>query len=419
MLPSENTIAGKLAFVFMCLCALGLAFSISIAQTGLGLTFLIFLATLLSNRGRKTINLSGAANLRLLYAGLIAWVVWRIFHIAISPQALRELIEAREVWLMLIPVFVYLYASDRNRLATLATAFVLGTAISSAYGLWKMRAEIFDLWTRGRGLSTMHHLNYAGVSALASLIGFGLTWSYYYAGNRKRALMTFLLTFLSFTGLWLTKSKGAIAAFAAVLPVFVYVQLHSKAQRRIFLVLVVAAAAIMIPRLPQSVAEQYRFPDASVHLGSQAERRDLWQTGYAMIQEKILVGWGERGYNIAYPRFQVAGAQGVAEYDQKNLEASHMHNDFINTWVLYGAVGLAIQLFYYFFGGFVYLRERFKIRRMSDRPLAAAGATALLLMALMGITQCHFTSEIVQMSFWLAVGILFSVLESDRSGATV
>ena len=91
-----------------------------------------------------------------------------------------------------------------------------------------------------------------------------------------------------------------------------------------------------------------------------------------------------------------------------------MHNDFINTWVLYGVVGLLIQLFYYFFGIFVYLRERFKIRLASDRPLAAAAAVALPLMALMGVTQCHFTSEIVQMSFWLAMGILFSVLESDR-----
>lgn len=415
MLNSENTIAGKLAFAGLILCAMGLAFSISIAQTGLGITFLIFVATLISSRGRKTLLLSGAGRLKILYGGFITWVIWRIFHIAISPVPVSELIEAREVWLLLIPLFVYLYASDRKRLRTLAMAFVLGTAVSSAYGLWLMRSEIWDLWTRGRGMSNMHHLNYAGVSALATTIGLGLTWSWYFSGNKAKALLTLGLTVLSFLGLWMTKSKGSIAPFLLIVPLFIYIQLFSKVQRWIFLTAVAIAAVVIIPRIPQSIAEQYRFPEATVHQGSQAERRDLWQTGWAMIKAKPITGWGERGYNLGYPPFQVPGATGVAEYDAKSKEASHMHNDFINTWVLYGVVGLLIQLFYYFFGGAIYLRERFKIRLESDRPLAAAAAAALPLMALMGLTQCHFTSEIVQMSFWLVVGILFSVLESDRT----
>lgn len=415
MLNSENTIAGKLAFAGLILCAAGLAFSISIAQTGLGITFLIFVATLISKRGRKTLVLVGATRLKILYAGFIAWVLWRIFHIAISPLPLAELIEAREVWLMLIPLFVVLYASDRRRLRALAMAFVLGTAVSSAYGLWLMRSEIWDMWTRGRGMSNMHHLNFAGVSALATTVGLGLTWSWYFSGNKAKALLTAAFTVLSFLGLWMTKSKGSIAPFLIIVPIFVYVQLFNKVQRWIFLSAVAVAAMVIIPRIPQTIAEQYKFPAANVHQGSQAERRDLWQTGWAMIQAKPLIGWGERGYNLGYPPFQVPGATGVAEYDAKNKEASHMHNDFINTWVLYGLVGLLIQLFYYFFGTFVYLRERFRIRLESDRPLAAAAAVCLPLMALMGGTQCHFTSEIVQMSFWLAMGILFSVLESDRT----
>ncbi len=417
MLNSENTIAGRLAFAGLILCAAGLAFSISIAQTGLGITFLIFLATLISKRGRKTLVLAGATRLKILYAAFFTWTLWRLVHIAISPLPLAELIEAREVWLMLIPLFVFFYASDKKRLRTLAMAFVLGTALSSAYGLWLMRGEIWDMWTRGRGLSTMHHLNFAGVSALATTIGLGLTWSWYYSGNRTKALFTLLLTVLSFLGLWMTKSKGSIAPFLLIIPVFIYIQLFNKAQRWIFLAAVAAAGVIIIPRIPDSIAEQYKFPDASLHQGSQAERRDLWQSGIAMIKAKPVAGWGERGYNLGYPPFQVPGATGVAAYDAKDKEASHMHNDFINTWVLYGLVGLLIQLFYYFFGAFVYLRERFRIRLESDRPLAAAAASGIPLMALMGLTQCHFTSEIVQMSFWLAIGILFSLLESDRARA--
>lgn len=415
MLPSENTIAGKLAFIFMCLCAAGLPFSISITQTGLGLTFLIFLATLISPRGRKTLSLAGAPYLKILYLSLLAWVAWRIFHIAVSPRPLPELIEAREVWLMLIPLFVYLYASERNRLRTLALVFVLATAVSSGYGLWKMRSEIWDMWTRGRGLSDMHHLNFAGVSALATMVGVGLTWSLYYAGQRARASFVLILTGLSFLGLWMTKSRGSIASFFLVLPFFIFVQIHNRAQRWFFLAAVGVVAVIALPRIPQKITEQYAFPDASIHQGSQAERRDLWQAGWNMVKERPITGWGERGYNLSYPRFQVPGATGVAEYDAKSAEASHMHNDFLNTAVLYGIVGLLIQLFYYFFGLAVYLRERFKLRRTSDRPLAAAAAITLPLMALMGITQCHFTSEIVQMAFWLGVGVLFAVIEGDRS----
>ena len=415
MLTSENTIAGKIAFVFLCLFAVGLAFSISIAQTGLGLAFLVFLATLSTKRGRATLNLAGAPRLKILYAALLLWVAWRIFHIAISPVPLAELKEAREVWLMLIPLFIYLYASDRRRLWILVACFILGVAISSGYGAWKMRDDFWNM-VRGRGLSGMHHLNFAGMSALASVLGLGLTWAYYYSGKKRKALLVFLLTFVAAVGLWLTKSRGAIAATAAILPVFVYIQLYNRVQRLIFALVILTLGALVIYRVPDVVAKEFVFPPPQEHVGSQAERRDLWLAGVQMIKDRPIVGWGERGYNLAYGKYQVPGAFGVAVYDTKWNEASHMHNDFINTWVLYGAVGLLIQLFYYFFGGFLYLRERFKIRRESDRPLAAAAATCLPLMAFMGLTQCHFTSEIVQMSFWLAVGVLFAVLESDRAG---
>lgn len=416
MSTSENTLAGKIAFVFLCLFALGLAFSISIAQTGLGLAFLVFLATLVTRRGRATLSLAAAARLKVLYIAFALWALWRFYHVVVSPTAVAELIEAREVWLMLIPLFIYLYASSRSRLQILAGCFVAGVAISSLYGLWVQRETLFDMWTRGRGLSSMHHLNYAGMSALASILGLGLIWAYYYSGNKSKAFLLGFLTFASLIGLWLTKSKGAIAPFLVILPVFIYTQLHNRVQRLLLIIVAITGAAVILPRMPDALQKEFVFPPPEVHLGSQAERRDLWVAGTQMIKDRPVTGWGERGYNLSYGRYQVPGAVGVAAYDTKWNEASHMHNDFINTWVLYGLVGLIIQLFYYFFGYFIYLRERFKIRLESDRPLAAAAAACLPLMALMGLTQCHFTSEIVQMSFWLVVGVLFALLESDRAG---
>lgn len=418
MPASEHTIAGRLAWLGLCLSAFGLAFSISIAQTGLGITFLIFVATLVSRNGRRTLQLAGAGRLKVLYLFLFGWVFWRLFHVAIADRKLAELIEAREVWLMLIPLFLWLYASGKKKLLGVATAFLLGTAISSLWGIWMMRNELFDLWTRGRGLSTMHHLNYAGVAALASMLGLGLAQSQYFAGRRSRALVMLILALLSFAGLWLTKSKGAIAAFGITLPLVIFLQLHNRAHRWIFAGLAVLCVALLIHRLPNTIVEQFQFPPDEVHQGSQAERRDLWRSGAAMISENIWIGYGERGYNEAYPRFQVKGATGVAQWDATAREASHMHNDFINTWVLYGAVGLILQLGYYFLGLAFYLRERFHIRLMSDRPLAASAASSLVLMALMGATQCHFTSEIVQMAFWFCVGVLFVLLDTDRSGVS-
>lgn len=415
MRASENTIAGKLAFVFLCLFAVGLAFSISIAQTGLGLAFLIFLATLFSRRGRATLDAKGATTLKVFYAGAFLWVFWRIYHVVISPQPVAELIEAREVWLMLIPAFIWFYASSRKRLLVVVALFVAGAAVSSAYGAWQMREDFLN-WVRGRGFSSMHHLNFAGLSALAAMMGLGLTFSAYFAGRKGRAFGMLLLTLSVLIGLWLTKSRAAIAAFAVVIPVFVYLQLYNKAHRLIFVAIVAVAGTLVFQNIPESIAEQYRFPAPEIHAGSQAERRDLWQAGSAMIKERFWTGFGDRGYNLEYPRFQVPGAVGVAAYDNADKSASHMHNDFINTWVLYGLVGLLLQLFYYFAPGALYLRERFRLSRQSDRPVAGAAATSLLLMALMGLTQCHFTSEIVQMSFWLCVGTLITLLDSDRIG---
>jgi O-antigen ligase len=415
MLTSENSIAGRLAFAFMCFFAAGLAFSISVAQTGLGIAFLIFIATIATRNGRASLNLQGAGRLKMLYVILLLWVAWRLVHIAISPLPVRELIEAREVWLMLIPLFIYIYASTRRRLFFLASCFVAGIAISSAHTAWNMRADFLN-WVRGHGSGEMHHLNFAGMAALASVLGMGLSLAWYFSGKKFRAIIAATLTLMAFIGLWLTKSRGSIAAVAIILAIYVYVQLYSKIQRWLYIAVLGILLAVFIPRLPQSVVEQYRFPAAEVHAGSQAERRDLWQTGLAMIKEKTVIGWGERGYSLAYPQFMVAGAVGVAAYDFESKEASHMHNDFINTWVLYGLVGLILQLVYYFLGLVFYIRERFRIRLESDRALAAAAAATLPLMAVMGLTQCHFTSELVQMSFWLCVGVLFSILDTDRAG---
>lgn len=416
MTPREKSFAGKFAFGGLCIMAAGLAFSISVAQIGLGIALVIFFFALATKAGRASLNLSDIGRLRIFYSVCILWVLWRLYHVLISPQPIKELIEVREVWLMLIPLFVFLYASDRKRLWTVITIFILGAAISAFYGAWKQRAELFNVWERGRGLSNFHHLNFGGVCSFAAILGVGLVWAYYYNGRKIRAVFTAFLTLGAILGLWLSKSKGIIAPFLAVLPVFVYLQLYNKVQRLVFLAVLLVVSILIIPRLPDALIQQFKVPAGEVHVGSQAERRDLWQAGWAMVKERPFTGWGERGYNLEYGKFQVPGAYGVAVYDAKDQSASHMHNDFLNTWVLYGAVGLILQLLYYFLGVGSYLQGRFRLSRDSDRPLAAAGAVASLHMALIGLTQCHFTAEVVQMSFWLTVGVLYAVLESDRAG---
>lgn len=416
MTTLERSFAGKLAFAGLCLMAAGLAFSISVAQIGLGIALVIFLFALATKAGRASINLQGIGRLKIFYLACILWVFWRLYHVIISPEPLKELIEVREVWLMLIPLFVYLYASDRRRLWTVITIFIAGAAVSAFFGAWKQRAELFNVWERGRGLSNFHHLNFGGVCSFAAILGLGLTWAYYFNGRKLRAAFSLFLTLGAILGLWLSKSKGIIAPFLAVLPLFVYLQLYNRVQRMLFLLILFVAGIVLFPRIPNALIEQFRIPPQEVHVGSQAERRDLWQAGLAMVKDRPVVGWGERGYNLAYGRFQVPGAYGVAVYDAKDQSASHMHNDFLNTWVLYGAVGLILQLLYYFLGVGFYIAGRFRLSRESDRPLAAAGAVAGIHMAFIGLTQCHFTAEIVQMSFWLTCGVLYTVLESDRAG---
>lgn len=415
MTTSENTLAGKITLPFLMLFAFGLSFSISATQLGLGIVLLVFVATLLTRAGRASLQLRAAGRLVTLYIFISLWVIWRLWHVVISPEPMRELFEAREVWLMLIPLFIFLYANTRQRLWLVACAFVVGSAISSAYGIWHQGRDFFNVWERGRGLSNMHHLNFGAVMAMAALAGLGLLMSAFYAGNKRAALVLSILTLFSFTGVWLSKSRGIIPPLMIAVALFFYFQISQKIFRRLYLTALLIGATLIISALPDQLTAQFRFPAPEVHQGSQAERRDLWQAGWAMIQAKPVTGWGERGYNLAYPPYQVPGAFGVAKYDTIDKSASHLHNDALNTWVLYGAVGLTLQLLYYFFGLGVYLRDRFKIRLESDRPLTAAGASAIILMALMGVTQCHFTSEMVQMSFWLMVAVLFTVLERDRS----
>ncbi|MCS6972711.1 MAG: hypothetical protein NZL89_06765, partial [Leptospiraceae bacterium] len=102
----QLSLAQRIAFGGLCLMAAGLSFSISIAQLGLGIALLAFLAGFFAKSMLRE-KLAGAFGLKVLYVFFVLWALWRLFHVVISPTPLAELREAREVWLMLIPLFIW------------------------------------------------------------------------------------------------------------------------------------------------------------------------------------------------------------------------------------------------------------------------------------------------------------------------
>lgn len=97
------------------------------------------------------------------------------------------------------------------------------------------------------------------------------------------------------------------------------------------------------------------IPSPGSHAGTTAERLDFWNAGIRMILANPLVGTGDADYKETYMKYRVEGATGEAYL------GSHMHNDYINTTVLYGVGGLTLHLAFYLLPLSVYFRERNKL----------------------------------------------------------
>ncbi|MCB1146216.1 MAG: O-antigen ligase family protein [Leptospiraceae bacterium] len=386
--------------IFICGFALFSSISISITQLFLALSLLTWAVSLFL---RDKYVVPGYDGWPSLYNFLILWVVWRIFHVFASDHFTSELIQFREVWLLLIvPLIV------RRLHSKLFTPFFFsllgGAAIAGLGAYYSVREFPFlDFGHRANAFGGMHHLTFAGIEAMLGFLGIGVFLWFLRSGKKAVAFISLALSIAIWLGFVYTKSRGAYIAVACVTGILLVYRLRSYS-----VLLGIPALLGILVLFREKIFTYMAFFTSSMtaegsRAGSFTERIDLWHTGLKMLAVKPFIGFGDADYIAYFHKYTVENAVGVAS------SGSHMHNDFINTSVLYGLVGLVIFLGFYVSPIKTALQAYYR-EKNSGSAIVVMTCLGVLLFAFMGLSQCHFTSEMTQMTFWTvaAVAIRFS-----------
>lgn len=157
----------------------------------------------------------------------------------------------------------------------------------------------------------------------------------------------------------------------------------------VMLVVALLAMALM-PRAPVSDRlgqgvnnlQEYTQGGTGSSLGL---RLEMWRAGWALIQVKPLLGWGEGRLEARRDQWVVEGRfnPGISRYDQ-------LHNDIVDTLARRGVIGLATLLGLYFVPLLLfwrYWRQGMKVGSRKVQAFALCGAVIVVAFVGFGMSQ--------------------------------
>jgi O-antigen ligase len=277
-------------------------------------------------------------------------------------------------------IVCFLFAQTLNRtthIRTLATVFpVYGSGIamfavlqslSSAGKLYWMRTPRFGGWIYG---PYVNHNHYAGLMEMLIPIPLVFTFSRY-ARGRRRWLAAAAAAFMGAT-IFLSGSRGGMAAFAFQMALFVWLLLRERTHNRVplllgaFLLMALASVAFIGgSEVSARLATIGRLKHADL---SGDIRYKIYADGLRMFSRRPILGYGLGTFATVYPEFR-------SFYTNEFVNAAH--NDYLQVLTETGAVGFAITIW------FLVAAIRPAVRKLRNWPSDVNGAVALA--ALLGI----------------------------------
>src|SRR5690606_22605607 len=97
---------------------------------------------------------------------------------------------------------------------------------------------------------------------------------------------------------------------------------------------------LAISEVQRYLAERYVYENGRV--SSVGARLEIWRTALMLIPQHLWFGWNEAAYGAELQRLVAAG-----DIDPYMLEMANTHNNYLEIWLLFGAVTLACLLALY------------------------------------------------------------------------
>lgn len=211
-------------------------------------------------------------------------------------------------------------------------AFAVLQSLSSSGKLYWIRTPRFGGWIYG---PYVNHNHYAGLMEMLAPIPLVYAFSRY-AHGRKKWLAASAAAFIG-ASIFLSGSRGGMAAFAIELAIFVCFLFRERTNNRIALLLgaflLVAVGSIAwiggseVSSRISTIAD-YKRPDMNTDIRLKIDRDALH-----MIAARPFMGWGLGTFADVYPQFRSF---------YTNSLVNEAHNDYLQTLIEMGVLGFGI-----------------------------------------------------------------------------
>jgi O-antigen ligase len=299
---------------------------------------------------------------------------------AINPEtALRRIPTALGLWLLyMVLVSVQISTKELSRITLLTILGGCGASVYSAY-MFIQTGGAMGRVSLAEG-STRSDPNFFALTLLLPLsLACGDAIS-------SRALLRRVL-FLVATGViafavFLTMSRGALAALGAIVAVFL---LRLRLNWRLLIPVIIAGAVLLF--MPRLFFE--RMQEAST--SRLAGRQDIWQVGIHSLKSYGAFGAGLDNFSNAFQKY--AGTSRFFAGDQRDS-----HNIYLSTSVEFGIVGMLLL--------FAAVRSHLRAFPRPTRNSQTSARLVALEAACWGILIAGFTLDILwRKAFWFALAL--------------
>lgn len=362
---------------------------------------------------RRSVLFAVHPGLSYLLALFIGWVALSVVWAEDTALAMDEAV----VFLLVAILYVIVFTAVRTRrqAASAIGAFVLGTAITAAYGLI-LRPDP-NAQTAERLASTIQDPNFLAAILVAGLV---LGGAGFFAARGHRLLQLGALTTvaLCFTAFILTGSRGGLIGLAVAL--IAAIAFGGRWRLRI------ALAAALISMLgigyytmlaPPLLKE--RLAVATEGEVSRADTRStIWTVAWRMAMDHPLTGVGVGNFKARSADYVIE--PGTTYRTDRVIDTpSVAHNSYLGPLAETGIVGLALLLSIFGFSIACAVRAYRRFERNRDGPMEVLSRG--LFIALIGVlASAFFISAESNKFIWLMLAMgpaLLAVAASGRAAA--
>ncbi|MFN2629833.1 MAG: O-antigen ligase family protein, partial [Gaiellaceae bacterium] len=321
----------------------------------------------------------------------VTWAASRGSAISSSQRYLLDL--------LLLPI-VYFSVRSRAQVRWIIMAFLLGAAVSGAYGLVHPVSQTNQDYGRLAGT-----IGDANTEATAFVVALALAVGLLAARDRgpKLRLFTFACAGICVVGLLQTLSRAGLLSFAAMLVAGCVFGGRWRARAAVLLTVAVAGTAgYFLAIAPLAARQRITSQDTS-------GRADIWQVGWRMFSAHPLQGVGAGNFQTSSIHYLVApGAIHRADLIVNTPKVAH--NIYLELLADLGVPGLLALLGVLLGALAAAARAAWLFQRSNDRELELI-SRAVVLSVLAFMVADFFVSDQFSKQLWLVLALGPAVLK--------